>query len=349
MVLQRPEWLLVALTLVPLFILLRRQGHLRFSSQKMLKRSRLGLVFRLLPDALFSAGFVALLYALANPMVPDEPGRNQVLGRDIILALDISLSMGEEFKGTLPELQKTIPDLDAKLPPSKQRKARPRRDSDDAGETPQVASGLRRIDAAQRAILNFVRYRYVSQMGDRVGLVVFDQRPRISYPLSHDLRMVYRQLQLMDRSLGSGTNFGGYPPGPLDLAAELFDELGQATQRVVILITDGEDELGGHTMKRLADLLQSKGIRLYLVGVGETLAKKDVDIIKVAEASGGRVFRVENSKSMEDCFATIDRLERSAVAYESVAHERTIFYEYAMWAFYLFCAALVVEFFIITQ
>lgn len=344
MVLQQPEWLLLSLILLPVFLLLRRRGHLRFSSTQLVRRSYLGHVLRLVPDALCSAGLIAALVALANPVVPDEPARNEVLGRDIILALDISPSMGDAFNGTLPAMQQKIPQLDMQLPPSKSRKATSKTNT-------ALAKGgnLRRIDAAQRAILNFVRYRYTAQMGDRVGLIVFDDRPRISYPLSHDLRMVYRQLQLMDQALGNGTNFGSYPPGPLDLAVKVFNELGQAQQRVIILITDGEDDLSGSTKKRLYELLKDNGVRLYLVGVGETLAKADVDIIKVAEQSGGRVFRVENSESMLQCFATIDSLERSVISYELTERQRTVFYRYALLALYLFGSAVLAEFFIITQ
>jgi len=36
-----------------------------------------------------------------------------------------------------------------------------------------------------------------------------------------------------------------------------------------------------------------------------------VDIYKVAKAVGGRVFRVEDTQSLNDCFATIDKLEKS--------------------------------------
>ncbi len=43
--------------------------------------------------------------------------------------------------------------------------------------------------------------------------------------LTHDLKMIYRKVEFADEGLGGGTNFGEYKPGPIDFAADHFDEL----------------------------------------------------------------------------------------------------------------------------
>src|SRR4029453_13126890 len=78
--------------------------------------------------------------------------------------------------------------------------------------------------------------------------------------------------------------------------------------------TDGEDNISEQTKSRLKGLLQSRGISFYVVGVGQTLAQSDVDIIRFAENVGGKVFRVENTTELEAGFKTIDKMERTVIS-----------------------------------
>jgi Mg-chelatase subunit ChlD len=347
MTLQQPLWLLLAVLLPLVFVFWRRRGHVIFSDTRLVRRSLIAKGLQLAAEAMFALALLAGLIALANPTVPDEPSTKTILGRDLIIAVDVSASMGFEFKGSLAKLE-TAPGLDGQVPVSELKREKPGGGIDPnklGSDTP----GLRRIDAAQRAILTFIRDRYLAKNGDRIGMITFDDRPRIAWPLSHDLRMIYRQAQFIDKTLGLGTNFGGRPPGPLDLAITQFEELGQATNKVIILVTDGEDDLDGYVQRRLVELLKKNNVRLYLVGVGETLAKNDVDIMKVATSVGGRVFRVEDAKSMQECFATIDSLERSAVTYEQVEEHKTVFFYFAMAAAALLALGVIIEFVVINQ
>ncbi len=303
------SWWLLVLPLLPLpLLLLRQRGFLGFSDNQLLPRQRLFKFILLVPPVLTVLMTALVVVALARPQVAGPPTTRTIIGRDIMIAVDISFSMSTPFKGELKEKQ-SIPGLD--LPPGIDTKGKPK----DTNWRPQRPDDgqVQRIDAAQYAVMTFIANRWYAKAGDRVGLILFDDRPRHGWPLTDDLRMIYRKGQFIQHGLGGGTNFGENPPGPVDMAEEHFKELGQSQTRVLIMVTDGEDNLSGYAKRRLADILRKNNIHFYVIGVGETLAKNDVDIIKVAEEVGGKVFRVEDSQAMVNCFAEIDRMERSPI------------------------------------
>jgi len=325
MVFAHPIWLSLLLAVPIPWLFLRSRGYLGHSSIDSSHEKQFRSYAHLVPLALLSLGFIALFIALARPQhaytLPDQT----VKARDIVVAVDKSGSMSTKFDGDVPPAVAGNTDLDKELPPLPSTPTLG--DSDSDSDTSD--KGQRRIDAAQQAVLNFVRDRYIGNSGDRVGVMVFDSQPYWSWPLTRDLRMVYRKMQLTNRGVGGGTNFGEEKPGPIDAAAEQFDELGQSNTRVLIMVTDGEDSLSSDAQARLLKVLQSRGIRLYVIGVGPTLAQQDVDIIRVAQAAGGRVFRVENGGDLNLCFQTINSLEQSPVKVMGKEKRAELFYYFA--------------------
>jgi len=339
MVLAQPLWLALLL-LVPLpWLLLRRKGYVGYSDVRLAKTIGASNLLHLIPIILLSVGFASLSIAMARPQKVQVISTQTIKARDIIIAVDKSGSMGSFFEGTIPPRSSVGSDLDKALPP------RPKPVNQDG--SPQ--ENHRRIDAAQAAVLNFIRDRYAAQAGDRVGVILFDFMPYYSWPLTHDLKMIYRKIEFADEGVGGGTNFGEYKPGPIDFAADHFDELGQSVTKVLIMVTDGEDRISDGAMKRLQDVLKSRGIKLYVIGVGETLAHNDVDILKLAESVGGRAFRVENAKDLDDCFRSIDQLERSAVQIETSQKREEMFMAFAMAAAILLVLGVIGEALVLNQ
>jgi len=209
--------------------------------------------------------------------------------------------------------------------------------------------GKRRIDAAQAAILRFVRNRFIQGQGDRIGILVFDMQPRWSWPLTDDLKMIYRKGLFISEGLGGGTNFGSLEPGPIDAAVEHFDERGQAGSKVLILVTDGEDNISSTAWQRMKDSVQARGIRFYVIGVGPTLAQRNVDIIGFANDVGGQVFRVENASDLARCIDIIDQMERTPVQVAVQSGYRDVFGYFALTALVFFILGTLSEIVIIRQ
>ncbi len=332
------------LLLLPALLFLKKRGYLGYSDHRLLKASFspfLWLVGKL-PIALATIGLVALVAALARPQIPGDPIHQRIPGRDIILAVDISYSMTFPWKGELAPSE-TPSDLAFKTDFNERRR-------EHKGLKFVVPKeGLQRIHPTQVALLNFIENRWRNKTGDRIGLIYFDTHPRYGWPITDDLRMLYRKAQFIQNNIGTGTNFGRNPPGPFDLAAEHFKESGQAKSRVLILVTDGEDDIDPDTERRLIQILQDNKIRLYLVGIGETLAQKEVGIVKLANKFGGHIFRVEDTESLNRCFATIDQLEKSEVTISQQETRDDVFFYFAWAALAALGLFLVSEIFILTR
>jgi hypothetical protein len=326
MIFEHPSWLWLSLFIPVPWLIWRGRGYFGHTAPWIGGSGGLVRVLHLVPILFVSAAFASLFIALAQPQHPYTLPDQTIKARDIVIAVDKSGSMATQFDGTVPptETGKTI--LDKPLPPLPTPTAL---GEDDGPSYYSGKPGNRRIDAAQAASLNFVRDRFKLDNNDRIGVLVFDTRPYWAWPLTPDLKIIYRNVQIDVTTPGGGTNFGEEKPGPIDAAVDQFNELGQSTTRVLIMVTDGEDNLSNSAMSRLEALLKANGVRLYVIGVGPELAHNQVDIIRLSNSVGGRVFRVENAGDMNLCFETINKLEQSPVRVPGAKRKTELFWYFA--------------------
>ncbi len=349
MAFMQPAWLLLMLLLPLLWWKLRNRHYVGFSQNNLLKRAGgVSRILLLLPAALFTVAFGLIVVGLARPQESHIEGNELIRSRDILMTTDISGSMGAPFQGDIPPPEKGNTELDKELP--KILKVRPpnpngRFDSNQRGEE----RFQRRIDAAQAAIMRFIRNRFIAEQSDRIAIMTFDTEPHWSWPLTDDLKQVYRKGVFIDQGLGGGTNFGNMDPGPIDAACQHFDERGKAATRVLIMITDGEDQISSAAFARLQQKLMDRNIRFYVIGVGETLAHSNVDIIRLAESVGGQVFRVENGADLLKCFDSIDKMERSEIKIQSTIGFHDVFYRYVLVALGVFLLGALAEAIIVSR
>jgi Ca-activated chloride channel family protein len=354
MVFSQPLWLLAILLLPVTWLLLRRRakmGHPNLANVP--SRAGVGLL-ALLPKLLLSGAFLALCLGLARPQRVFFEADGTAQARDIIIAVDKSGSMSAPLDGYVPKSVVGDTELDRefleKIGKSTKDTAasQPVRIPDgDEDEVPK--DRVTRIKVAKLAVLDFVRNRYLAKGGDRIGFMLFDIYQYWSWPLTHDLKMIYRMIQFADRGVGSGTNFGDIEPGPIDAAAAHFDELGKSSTRVVILVTDGEDRLSSDTRSRLEDIIEEKQIRFYVIGVGDRLANSDTPIIQFAQEVGGQVFRVEKAGDLTRVFKQIDALERSAIVAREIEKRQELFFPFVAVAVTLLILGLFTEALVLNQ
>ncbi len=116
-----------------------------------------------------------------------------------------------------------------------------------------------RLKQAQWAVRDFVRHL----KGDRIGLIAFAGSSFLQCPVTVD----YAAFTMMLNDLYAGIipRGGTAIAQALETAADSFEETSEA-DKVIILITDGEDHVGDPL--QMVNDLKSQNIRLYSIGVG---------------------------------------------------------------------------------
>lgn len=311
----QPYWLAAAAMVLPIVYLGWRRERVRMASARFHRSSVASLVLSHGPSALIALAIVLGAVTLAQPQVTvNDQSVSTLPGRDIIFALDYSASMGAKYKGDQEPVTRNWWNEE-----KSKEGADPQPDATAGGEGGEsTEQEWRRIDAAQQAILGFVETRREAKGGDAIGLIAFDYRPILRWPLDHDLKQISRHGSFIPagkgpQGLGQGTNFGHENPGPIDLAASHFEGKGQSTTRVLVLVTDGEDKLAADVLARLEKVIRKAGMKLYVIGIGEKIGTGELDIEKLCTSVNGKVFRAETQSQLDKCFEDINSLESSPV------------------------------------
>ncbi len=163
-----------------------------------------------------------------------------------------------------------------------------------------------RFDAVRQIAGDFIERR----VGDRVGLIVFGSQPYLYAPLTFDVKTVVEFLN------GSRIGFAGKRTAIGDtiaLASKVLRER-SADNRILILMTDGENSAGTLTPSQSLQIAVEFGVRIFVIGIGpdHTLGSSDrsVNVLPhIAETTGGRYFHAANSKSLEEIYRQIDAFE----------------------------------------
>jgi len=181
-----------------------------------------------------------------------------------------------------------------------------------------------RLDAAKNVALQFFKGR----PDDRIGLVVFAGEAFTQCPLTTDKSVIE---EMMD-DIHSGMIEDGTAIGDgLATAVNRLKE-SQAISKVIILLTDGQNNAGSLDPVSAAEIAKIYGIRIYTIGVGtygyapypvqtpsgiqyqNMEVKIDEDLLKkVADMTDGKYFRADNNKKLEEIYQEIDKLEKSKI------------------------------------
>jgi Ca-activated chloride channel family protein len=164
---------------------------------------------------------------------------------------------------------------------------------------------LRRVDAVKQVVINFIKKR----RNDRIGLIVFGHAafPVTSFTLDHDACI--KILNQTDAGMAGPQTMIGDAIG---LAIKQFDN-SDAKQRVLILLTDGNDTGSRMPPLKAAEIAGERDITIHVVGVGDPHAtgENKVDYAAlgdIAKATGGQLFHGENRGELENAYAILDAI-----------------------------------------
>jgi Ca-activated chloride channel family protein len=164
---------------------------------------------------------------------------------------------------------------------------------------------MRRVDAVKQVVSHFIRKR----KSDRIGLIVFGQAayPVTPFTLDHDACL--KILSQTDAGMAGPQTMIGDAIG---LAIKQFND-SEAKQRVLILLTDGNDTGSRMPPRKAAEIASQNKITIHVVGLGDPHAKGEdkVDyaaLNDIAKATGGQVFHSENRVELDKAYATLDKI-----------------------------------------
>ncbi|MFI4873853.1 MAG: VWA domain-containing protein [Blastopirellula sp. JB062] len=201
-------------------------------------------------------------------------------------------------------------------------------------------SPVDRLTAVKDVVAKFIAGDgdLAGRASDLVGLVTFARNADGISPPTLDHPYMIKQLERTEIALQrneDGTAIGD----ALGLAVEKLSALGEGDERkmkskIVILLTDGENNAGQLDPVVAAELAASMGVKVYTIGVGtkgqapvpvldpfsgrRTFQMTQVNIDeatlkKIAETTGGQYYRATDTQSLEKIYDEIDQLEKSRV------------------------------------
>jgi Ca-activated chloride channel family protein len=181
-----------------------------------------------------------------------------------------------------------------------------------------------RLEAVKNAVRNFLDKR----SGDRVGLVLFAGRPYTQSPMTLDHGWLVQNLERAK----VGMIEDGTAVGSALATAVARLENSDAESKVVVLLTDGQNNAGRISPLAAAEAAETLGYRVYTIAAGtrgmapfpttdffgnKAFRPVEVDVDEetlkqISEMTGGRFFRATDTESLEEIYAEIDRLETTS-------------------------------------
>jgi len=326
-------YLLTTLALLPLiwwrWLQRRPQCALRFSSIEALRRQRRGLAVRarhVIP-VLRTLAVGLLIVCLARPEKGNEQTRIYAEGIAIQMVVDLSGSMerpdfaiGRRRASRLSAVKKVFRDF-------------VKGNGDELSGRPDDLVGLigfaRYADSLAPltldhdnvlAILDESETAWGPAVQERIEVL---KRAFTDAAAAGDQRR-RRQLQAEYQALEeeNQTAIGD----ALALAVERLDDLDRRRRsresrdrrvksKVIILLTDGENNAGDLTPAQAAELAKASGIKVYTIGIGAQqrggAVVDEEQMRRVAETTQGKYFRATGTRSLQSVYAEIDKLEKT--------------------------------------
>ena len=219
---------------------------------------------------------------------------------------------------------------------------------------------INRLESSKKTIEDFIKKR----VSDRIGAVVFSGEAYTRVPLTLDYQLLLANVAKIktSRNIKMGTAIG---VALANACARLKDS--DAKSKVIILLTDGENNTGLIDPLTALRIAKGYGIKIYTIGAGKDgdaqlpvytpdifgrMQKRyqpihssvNVELLtQMAEETGGKFFRATDTKTLESVFSEIDRLEKTKIDVDRFVKYKELFQEPLWWAVLLYVLAGVLQ------
>ncbi|HRD58984.1 MAG TPA: VWA domain-containing protein [Ferruginibacter sp.] len=181
-----------------------------------------------------------------------------------------------------------------------------------------------RLEAAKVVATNFVNKR----LTDRIGIVIFSGESFTQCPITTDHAVVLSAIKsIRNGLLEDGTAIGSGLATSVDRLRN-----SKSKSKVVVLLTDGENNGGLIDPKTAKEIAKTFGIRVYTIGMGtDGFAKQpestgigvvmqnvkvSIDeklLNEIANETGGKYFRAKDNEGLQGIYNEIDKMEKTKI------------------------------------
>jgi Ca-activated chloride channel family protein len=197
---------------------------------------------------------------------------------------------------------------------------------------------VNRLEVARQVLHEFIDKRG----SDRIGLVAFARNPYIAAPLTLDHDFLRQNLDRLTFATGDedGTAIGSALAAAVNRLRDV-----QSKSKIVILMTDGQNNAGKVPPLTAAEAAHALLVKTYTIGVGtqglapvpytDAFGRKryvsqpvniDEETLRaVAERTGGQYYRARDTATLRSIYAEIDRLEKTEVEVKKYQNYHELF------------------------
>lgn len=218
-----------------------------------------------------------------------------------------------------------------------------------------------RLEASKKTIKEFIEKR----ISDRIGLVVFSGESYTRVPMTLDYPLLLNNLSKVETSSGikMGTAIG---VALANAVARLKDST--AKSRVVIFLTDGENNTGTIDPMTAIDIAKGYDVKVYSIGMGrdgqarlpvyiETPTGQKIKqyrpihskineglLSKMASETGGKFYRANTSNALDEVFSEINQLETTKIEVNQFTTYEELFQKFLIFALGLYLLGFFIKY-----
>lgn len=208
-------------------------------------------------------------------------------------------------------------------------------------ESEDLQLGENRLTLAKAVSKTFIARRH----NDRIGLVAFAGKAYIAAPLTLDHDFLLANLERLQlRTIEDGTAIGSGLSASVNRLRDV-----KSKSKIVILLTDGQNNAGTVSPLTAAEAAQSLHMKVYTIGVGVRGMSKlpylmfgrkmyrdvpvDIDeptLQAIAERTGGKYYRADSPDTLKKIFSEIDQLEKTEVEVKKFVRRYELFHWFVL-------------------
>lgn len=192
-----------------------------------------------------------------------------------------------------------------------------------------------RLEKSKELLSKFISQR----INDRMGLVIFGGDAYTKIPLTFDnsmLREVVEKIKVDDITSNNRTAIGM----GVGVAINRLKE-SESKSKVIILMTDGENNYGELSPIDATKLAKEIGIKIYTIGIGayernvpsffgvmRKVKNNELDenlLTQMAKETNGKYFRARDEKSFEEIFSEINKLEKTEIEKQDFVQKEELY------------------------